>query len=174
MTTREILQKASEATASLSMLSDEMVSQVLREVAESLRRLTDDIIAANARDLARMSPDNPKYDRLKLTPERIAGRASDMENVAGLPSPLGHVLSETERPNGMTIRKVSVPFGVIGVIYEARPNVTADVFSLDFVLLVLTNDELALSTFAVDLTDFAFFSLSVITLPPTYIFTIII
>ena len=132
MTTREILHKASEATASLRMLSDEMVSRVLREVAESLRRLTDDIIAANARDLARMSPDNPKYDRLKLTPERIAGIASDMENVAGLPSPLGHVLSETERPNGMTIRKVSVPFGVIGVIYEARPNVTADVFSLCF------------------------------------------
>ena len=77
-----------------------------------------------------MSPDNPKYDRLKLTPERIDSIASDMENVAGLPSPLGHVLSECVRPNGMTIKKVSVPFGVIGVIYEARPNVTADVFSL--------------------------------------------
>lgn len=132
MTTREILHKASEATDSLRMLSDETISEVLREVASGLREATDAILAANAKDLARMSPDNPKYDRLKLTPERIAGIASDMENVASLPSPLGKVISETARPNGMTIRKVSVPFGVIGVIYEARPNVTADVFSLCF------------------------------------------
>ena len=132
MTTKEMLHKAAEAVRSLQMISDETVSQILREVAEGLRNATEAILAANAKDLARMSPDNPKYDRLKLTPERIAGIASDMENVAGLPSPLGHVLSETTRPNGMTIRKVSVPFGVIGVIYEARPNVTADVFSLCF------------------------------------------
>lgn len=79
-----------------------------------------------------MCPDNPKYDRLKLTPERINSIASDMENVAGLPSPLGEVISETVRPNGMKITKISVPFGVVGVIYEARPNVTADVFSLCF------------------------------------------
>lgn len=130
MTTKEILHKASEATGSLRMLSDEPVSMVLREVASGLREATGAILAANAKDLSRMSPDNPKYDRLKLTPERIDSIASDMENVAGLPSPLGHVLSECVRPNGMTIKKVSVPFGVIGVIYEARPNVTADVFSL--------------------------------------------
>ena len=85
---------------------------------------------ANALDLGRMDPSNPKYDRLKLTKERLEGIASDMENVSHLPSPLYRTLSETIRPNGMTIRKVSVPFGVIGVIYEARPNVTADVFSL--------------------------------------------
>ena len=132
MTTKEILRKASEATDSLRMLSDETVSKVLGEVAESLRVAACDILEANAWDLARMSPDNPKYDRLKLTPERIAGIASDMENVALLPSPLGKVISQTVRPNGMTIKKVSVPFGVIGVIYEARPNVTADVFSLCF------------------------------------------
>lgn len=130
MTTKEILHKASEAVRSLQMIADHTVSQILREVADGLRVATDNILAANAKDLARMSPDNPKYDRLKLTPERIAGIASDMENVAGLPSPLGKVISETVRPNGMTIRKVSVPFGVVGVIYEARPNVTADVFSL--------------------------------------------
>ena len=129
---KEILHKASEATASIRMLSDETVSQVLREVAEGLRNATETILAANAKDLARMSPDNPKYDRLKLTPERLDIIASDMENVAGLPSPLGHILSETTRPNGMTIKKITVPFGVIGVIYEARPNVTADVFSLCF------------------------------------------
>ena len=132
MTTREILHKASEAVSSLQMIPDKTISMVLHEVASGLRAATDDILAANAKDLARMSPDNPKYDRLKLTPERMASIASDMENVASLPSPLGHVLSECVRPNGMTIKKVSVPFGVIGVIYEARPNVTADVFSLCF------------------------------------------
>lgn len=75
-----------------------------------------------------MDPANPKYDRLKLTEERLQGIAADMENVSTLPSPLNKVLSETIRPNGMVIRKVTVPFGVIGVIYEARPNVTFDVF----------------------------------------------
>ena len=127
-----ILRNASEAQRSLQTMSDETISQILREVASALRNATDDILKANAEDLARMSPDNPKYDRLKLTPDRIAGIAADMENVAGLQSPLGKVLSETTRPNGMTIRKITVPFGVIGVIYEARPNVTADVFSLCF------------------------------------------
>lgn len=132
MKTRQILQNAAESVSSLQMISDEAISQILREVASALRDATDVILAANALDLERMSPDNPKYDRLRLTPERIDGIASDMENVAGLPSPLGKVLSEAVRPNGMTIRKVTVPFGVIGVIYEARPNVTADVFSLCF------------------------------------------
>ena len=129
---KEMLHKAAEAAVSLQMISDETVSQVLREVASGLRDAAQTIMAANAGDLSRMSPDNPKYDRLKLTPARIEGIASDMENVAGLPSPLGRVLSEVERPNGMKITKVSVPFGVVGVIYEARPNVTADVFSLCF------------------------------------------
>ena len=132
MKTRQILQNAAESVSSLQMISDEAISQILREVASALRDATDVILAANALDLERMSPDNPKYDRLRLTPERIDGIASDMENVAGLPSPLGKGLSEAVRPNGMTIRKVTVPFGVIGVIKEARPNVTADVFSLCF------------------------------------------
>ena len=130
--TKSLLHKAAQAVTSLQMISDSKVSEILLEVAVGLRDAAGDILSANALDLARMSPDNPKYDRLKLTSERIAGIASDMENVAGLPSPLGVVLSQTERSNGMTIRKVSVPFGVVGVIYEARPNVTADVFSLCF------------------------------------------
>ena len=75
---------------------------------------------------------DPKYDRLKLTPERLRGIASDMMNVASLPSPLGRILEETVRPNGLRLKKVSVPFGVIGIIYEARPNVSFDVFSLCF------------------------------------------
>ena len=132
METRDMLYAAAESAVSLQTLSDAEVTSVLMDVASVLRAATDEILKANALDLARMSPENPKYDRLKLTPERIDGIASDMENVAGLPSPLGKLLSETVRPNGMTIRKVTVPFGVIGVIYEARPNVTADVFSLCF------------------------------------------
>ena len=77
-----------------------------------------------------MDKSNPKYDRLMLTSARISGIASDIRKVAALPSPLGHILNETIRPNGMKICKISVPFGVIGIIYEARPNVTFDVFSL--------------------------------------------
>ena len=130
--TKAMLHKAAEAAVSLQMISDDLISEILRDVAVQLRAATDDILSANALDLARMNPDNPKYDRLKLTPERIDSIASDMENVAGLPSPLGKVLSEVVRPNGMVIRKITVPFGVVGVIYEARPNVTADVFSLCF------------------------------------------
>lgn len=132
MNTHDMLCAAAESAVSLQTLSDSQVSAVLMDVAAALRGSADDILKANALDLGRMNPENPKYDRLKLTPERIDGIASDMENVAGLPSPLGKLLSETMRPNGMRIRKVTVPFGVIGVIYEARPNVTADVFSLCF------------------------------------------
>ena len=130
MDTIDILTSASKAQRSVQSLSEAQVAQVLREVASALRTSADEILEANAVDLSRMSPDNPKYDRLKLTVERIDGIASDMENVASLPSPLGKVLDEAVRPNGMKISKVTVPFGVVGVIYEARPNVTADVFSL--------------------------------------------
>ena len=126
----DILKSAFQAQRSVQSLSDAMVAQILCDVASALRMSADEILEANAADLSRMSPDNPKYDRLKLTAERIDGIASDMENVASLPSPLGRVLDQVHRPNGMKISKVTVPFGVVGVIYEARPNVTADVFSL--------------------------------------------
>ena len=108
----------------------ERVNEILRAVADEAVAQVEYILAANARDLERMSPDNPLYDRLKLTPERIRGIADDMRHVAGLPSPLGRVLKHTVLPNGLDLKRVSVPFGVIGVIYEARPNVTFDVFSL--------------------------------------------
>ena len=82
---------------------------------------TSYILSENRKDLERMSPDNPKYDRLRLTEERLRGIASDIRNVATLPSPLGRILKESIRPNGMRLTKISVPFGVIGIIYEARP-----------------------------------------------------
>lgn len=126
----QILENAREASRKLNLLTPEKINSVLCKVADAAEANTDKILAANAEDLARMDKNNPKYDRLLLTKERIAGIAADMRKVAELPSPLGKTLAEWTQPNGMKISKVSVPFGVIGIIYEARPNVTFDVFSL--------------------------------------------
>lgn len=130
MDTVDLLQRAAKATQLLQTLTEEKVNKVLCDTATALQHATNDILAANRHDLERMEATNPKYDRLQLTPERIESIAADMQHVATLSTPLGKTLSYTTRPNGMTIRKMSVPFGVIGIIYEARPNVTADVFSL--------------------------------------------
>ncbi len=114
----------------LALLSDSIINQILNAVADAAIAETPYILAENEKDLARMDKNDPKYDRLKLTEERLKGIAEDTRNVSTLPSPLGRVLSESVRPNGMKLCKVSVPFGVIGIIYEARPNVSFDVFSL--------------------------------------------
>ena len=132
MSIEKLLRETAVAAKQLVALSDEQVVKILRQVADALDAHQAEVLAANAEDLQRMDPANPKYDRLKLTADRVAAIANDMRNVASLPSPLGRVLQETVRPNGMVIKKISVPFGVIGVIYEARPNVTFDVFSLCF------------------------------------------
>lgn len=127
----EIIKQTVAASRSLHALTDGTISAILRETAGLLAGPRQGVIlAANAEDLSRMDTSNPKYDRLKLTPERLQGIADDMVNVASLPSPLGKELASWIRPNGIRIRKISVPFGVIGIIYEARPNVTFDVFSL--------------------------------------------
>ncbi|WP_175630941.1 glutamate-5-semialdehyde dehydrogenase [Bacteroides acidifaciens] len=118
------------ASRELALLSDDIINQILNAVADAAVAETSFILAENKKDLARMDKNDPKYDRLKLTEERLKGIAADTRNVATLPSPLGKVLKETVRPNGMKLTKVSVPFGVIGIIYEARPNVSFDVFSL--------------------------------------------
>ena len=127
---KNILEKAREASRLVNLLSAEKINQVLCRIADAAVENTDKILKANAEDLARMDKNDPKYDRLLLTRERIAAISEDMRKVAGLPSPLGKVLAEWTQPNGMKISKVSVPFGVVGVIYEARPNVTFDVLSL--------------------------------------------
>jgi len=131
------IKQAFAAKDALLNLNDTDISAILNDAAEALLAGQQAVLTANAQDLARMSPQDPKYDRLKLTTARLEAIADDMRHVASLPSPLGNasephgkVISETIRPNGMIIRKVAVPFGVIGVIYEARPNVTFDVFSL--------------------------------------------
>lgn len=108
------------------------INQVLHEVALSAINHTDYILKENKKDLDRMETDDPKYDRLQLTASRIKDIAKEINNVAHLESPLGYVISKKTMPNGLHISKIRVPLGVIGVIYEARPNVTFDVFSLCF------------------------------------------
>ncbi|MBR6275975.1 MAG: glutamate-5-semialdehyde dehydrogenase [Prevotella sp.] len=124
--------KTKRASKSLALLSDQQRNEILNAVADAIIANQERILKANAEDLAKMSKDNPLYDRLQLTPSRLEGIANDMRNVATLPSPLGHITKQKTLPNGLRLCRVSVPFGVIGMIYEARPNVTFDVFSLCF------------------------------------------
>src|SRR3712207_5111550 len=125
-----IFPAAKASARELTLLNDETINRILIAVADAIMEQAPFILAENEKDLARMDEHDPKYDRLQLTEERLKAMAADIKNVATLPSPLGKVLRETVRPNGMKLTKKSVPFGVIGVIYEARPNVTLDVFSL--------------------------------------------
>ncbi len=127
---RTLFEAARRAGSALSNTPVEQLSQVVRTAAGLLRTHADEILAANTQDLAAMDPASPLCDRLRLTPERISAIAADMESVAALPSPQGEILAEWSRPNGMRLRKVRVPFGVVGMVCEARPNVTADIFSL--------------------------------------------
>lgn len=120
------------AARELALVSDDVKNKVLCRVADAISERKDEILSANAADLERMDSGSPLYDRLKLTEKRLDDIASDMRHVADLPSPLGRILMERTLPNGLRLRRVSVPFGVIGMIYEARPNVSFDVFSLCF------------------------------------------
>ena len=125
-------QRVKSASKILALLTDAQRNDILLAVADAIVSQQERILQANALDLAKMDPKNPLYDRLQLTPTRLEGIASDMRNVATLPSPLGHITKQKTLPNGLRLCRVSVPFGVIGMIYEARPNVTFDVFSLCF------------------------------------------
>jgi len=129
---KNLFEAAKRGAAQVALIPDAERAAALEAVADAILAHSAELLSANAEDLSRMDPQNPLYDRLKLTPERLEGIASDMRHVAALPSPLGRVLEDRTLPNGLRLRKVSVPFGVIGVIYEARPNVTFDVFSLCF------------------------------------------
>lgn len=127
---KKMLEDARVASRKLNLATDGEINKVLLAVADAIESHLDEMLVANVEDLNAMDKSDPKYDRLRLTEDRLTGIASDMRRVAELPSPLGAVLKDWTQPNGMEIKKVSVPFGVIGVIYEARPNVTFDVFSL--------------------------------------------
>mgnify|MGYP002523746045 FL=1 len=132
MQLKETFERVKRASKSLALLSDEQRNDILNAVADAIISQKERILEANAQDLAKMSKENPLYDRLQLTDSRLEGIASDMRNVATLPTPLGHITKQKTLPNGLRLCRVSVPFGVIGMIYEARPNVTFDVFSLCF------------------------------------------
>ena len=132
MQLKDTFEKVKRASKSLALLSDVQRNDILNAVADAIINSQERILEANAQDLAKMSKENPLYDRLQLTENRLEGIAADMRNVATLPSPLGHITKQKTLPNGLRLCRVSVPFGVIGMIYEARPNVTFDVFSLCF------------------------------------------
>ncbi len=123
-------ESALAASRKLNLLSEEEINSVLLDVADAAEAASFLLLKANEKDLAKMERTNPLYDRLMLTEERIKGIAADMRKVASLPSPLNRILEERTLPNGLRLTKCSVPFGVIGIIYEARPNVSFDVFSL--------------------------------------------
>jgi len=127
-----LFRKAAEAGRKLTVTGGSKINDVLLKLADAVERNIPFILAENEKDLSKMDHNDPKFDRLLLTEERIKGIASDIRNVASLPSPVGRILDQRVRPNGLKISKVSVPFGVVAVIYEARPNVTLDVFSLCF------------------------------------------
>ena len=132
MQLKETFENVKAASRKLNLLSDLQRNEILKAVADAIIAKKGTILEANALDLAKMDKQNPLYDRLQLTDSRLEGIAGDMRNVATLPSPLGHVTKQKTLANGLRLCRVSVPFGVIGMIYEARPNVTFDVFSLCF------------------------------------------
>jgi len=128
----EIFIQAKKAARSLVTSEGNKRNEVLLRLASLLRENAGQVLAANALDLEKMDKSNPLYDRLLLNATRIEGVASDTAAVASLPDPVGRLISSTVRPNGLRIKRVSVPFGVVGVIFESRPNVAYDVFSLCF------------------------------------------
>ena len=125
-------EKVRAAAGAVAAMSDDRRSAVLCAVADAIDSDIERLLAANAEDLSKMDINNPLYDRLMLTPERLHAIASDMRHVAGLPCPVGEEIESRSLANGLKLRRVRVPFGVIGVIYEARPNVTFDVFAICF------------------------------------------
>lgn len=132
MALENTFKKVKEASKTLALITDDKRNKILNAVADAIEGNKDSILAANKGDLDKAGKDYAFYDRLLLTPERLDGIAADMRHVATLPSPLGKVLKDKTLDNGLHLKRVSVPFGVIGMIFEARPNVTFDVFSLCF------------------------------------------
>ena len=119
-----------QASRELAAVPPAAIDALLRDLADATVAATNFLLAENARDLARMPQADPRHDRLRLTPERLASIAADLRTVAGLPSPVGEILSQKELPNALRLSKVRVPLGIIGIIYEARPNVTFDSLAL--------------------------------------------
>lgn len=128
----DVFIKAKAASRGCAALREETRKKLLLRLADAIIENAGELLAANETDLAAMDPVSPLYDRLRLDAARLEAIAGDMRNVASLPSPLGGTIEDRTLPNGLRLRRTRVPFGVVGVIYEARPNVTFDVFSLCF------------------------------------------
>ena len=127
-----LFHRVKEVSKELLLLTDEQRNNILLRIADRAESSMEQLLVANSIDLQKLEKTNPLYDRLLLTPERITSIVADLRKVASLPSPLGLVSKERTLTNGLYLRRVSVPFGVIGVIFEARPNVCFDVFSICF------------------------------------------
>lgn len=125
-----VFKAVQQASRKLGLLSEEKVNQILTGLADEIEKNVQLILSENRRDLERMPERDPKYDRLKLTEQRIREIANDIRKVSMLPSPLGITIEKAKLENGLQLEKITVPLGVIGIIYEARPNVTFDVFTL--------------------------------------------
>lgn len=125
-----VFKSVSKSSQSLITLDSAVINKALLVLADELACNIPFIVSENEKDLIRMDRSDPKYDRLMLTPDRISSIASGIKNIVSLPDPAGRILLEKTMPNGLKIKKISVPFGVVGVIFEARPNVVLDVFSL--------------------------------------------
>ena len=128
--TQEQFELVKRASRQMAKMTAAETAEILNAFASAIETHADEIVRANAEDLRAIDPADFRYDRLKLTRERLEGIAGDTRKVATLPAPVGEIIDETTRPNGLKISRVRVPMGVIGVIYEARPNVTVDVASL--------------------------------------------
>lgn len=128
--TKQLFESAKIAGRSLLLLKEEQINNLLEAIAKETEAKIHYILSENLKDLQRMDKENPKYDRVKLTEDRIRAIVSDIRNVISLPSPVGRILDDKILENGLHLSKKTVPFGVIGVIFEARPNVCFDVFTL--------------------------------------------
>ncbi|MDD5623218.1 MAG: glutamate-5-semialdehyde dehydrogenase [Candidatus Peribacteraceae bacterium] len=126
----EKFRSAKDASRVLAQVPDAAITDVLRSLAGNMEQDMGSIIDANKKDRNQMKENDPKYDRLLLMEERIRAMMRDVLTVSALPSPVGRIIESRTRPNGLVIEKISTPFGVIGIVYEARPNVTVDSFAL--------------------------------------------
>ena len=127
-----VLKKVRAASRELNLIDDKIINQALLKVALLIIKSKKEILQENAKDLRKISKDDPVYDRILLNGERIEGIANSLKLIAKYKSPIGKTLEERKLENGLNLKKVSVPFGVIGIIFEARPNVVVDVFALCF------------------------------------------
>ena len=125
---QNIFSLSAKASKELQLIEEKKITQVLQALAKETENSVSYILSENKKDTERMPSSDPKFDRLLLTQERIFNIIKDIRNVSTLPSPIGKKMIEKNLPNGLNLSKISVPFGVIGIIYEARHNVSFDVF----------------------------------------------